>query len=577
MFFIYKHIKEDRARSVMVFLVFISLFVGAIAGVSEFVNGNPASIYLAGLFFISVLLTTIWQLVYEKDVFNYYTAAAILSLELFFTTMAFFAYGPNILFPVLFLLEIIGTRFLLPRKPGQYISLAAILFYVLGWAVLMYGGWMTPSFEPFTLVVLPAILVDFVCSFSLNIIAQVKMQQKQAERKNRELIKNFRGLRKNYLLKNELVTSLHNDVRRKNIEIKNILTLSDQLNVNVDPLRAIESFLLTVMGQLGSGHALIFTQRNLGDGFYSVYALRGMPRRRIENHRIYLNSNLLEYLLAFKHPIKVGSIPRENLYSDEIKFLNLFKNDLFCPIMIKGEIAGIFIIGQKLSGKNFTMEDHNLVAIIANQAAFVMEQSQVSSEFQDIYFKTIKAMMKALEAKYVFARGHNTRTANYASITARSMGMSHSVIKDLTYGTLLHDVGKIAIRDKYLLDPKVFHENETIVKKKILEHTLKGATILKSAGFDDNIVELALRHHESYEGSGYPHGLGGSDLSTSVRILSVCNTYDAMTSDKPYRKALSPKTAKEYITYQANRKFDPTVVKAFLNELNHNKEMQKYH
>ena len=330
------------------------------------------------------------------------------------------------------------------------------------------------------------------------------------------------------------------------------------------------------MGQLCSSHALIFTRKIISDNFYGIYAVKGMPRRNVEKHRIYLNSNLLEHLLAIKHPVMVKSIPRENLYSDEIKFLNFFQDDVFCPILIKGEMAGIFVIGQKLSKRKFTPEDYNLIAIIANQAAFVMEQSQVTSEFQDIYFKTIKAMMKALEAKYVFARGHNTRTANYASITARSLGLSQSEIKDLTYGTLLHDVGKIAIRDKYLLDPKVFHENETIVKKKILEHTLKGATILKSAGFDDNIVELALHHHESYEGRGYPHGLGGSDLSSSVRILSVCNTYDAMTSDKPYRKALSPQIAKEYITHNASRKFDPSIVKTFLNELNHNKEMQKF-
>ncbi len=568
--------KENRGRSMMLFLASISFFIGVAAGISEFVEGNPASIYLAALFFASILLTTIWQLAYDKNAINPQAIAVILSLEVIATIVAFLAYGPNIAFPVLFLLQIVGIRFLLPRKLGQYISIGAISLY--GAEVIAQGVINGVQFvvQPLMVVVVPAIIVHIVAGFYLGIIAQLRSGQKQAERKNAELAQSFRGLRHNYILKDELASSLNKDIKRKNIEIKNILTLSDQLNMNMDPLRAIESFLLTVMGQLGSSHALIFTRKIISDNFYGIYAVKGMPRRNVENHRIYLNSNLLEHLLAIKHPVMVKSIPRENLYSDEIKFLNLFQDDVFCPILIKGEMAGIFVIGQKLSKRKFTPEDYNLIAIIANQAAFVMEQSQVTSEFQDIYFKTIKAMMKALEAKYVFARGHNTRTANYASITARSLGLSQSEIKDLTYGTLLHDVGKIAIRDKYLLDPKVFHENETIVKKKILEHTLKGATILKSAGFDDNIVELALHHHESYEGRGYPHGLGGSDLSSSVRILSVCNTYDAMTSDKPYRKALSPQIAKEYITHNASRKFDPSIVKTFLNELNHNKEMQKF-
>jgi len=574
---LYNYIKRNHAQSIMVFLAFLSGLIGLVAAVTEFMLGNPASVYLAVLFFASILLTTTWRLVSENESVNHFTAAGILAIELGLSIVAFLVYGPNFFFPVLFLIEIVGIRFLLPRKLGQYISLAGIVFYSFAVSVLMLSGILTPRIEPFAFAVLPALLVNSVCSFSLNIFAHLRVRQRRAESMKAEIEQNFRGLKRNYLLKDELVTSLNNNVKRKNIEIKNILTLSDQLNVNLDPLRAIESFLLTVVGQLGSSHALIFTQKNLGDSFFSVYAAKGMRRERIESHRIYLNSNLLEHLLAFKHPIQVTSIPRENLFSDEIKFLTFFKDDLFCPILIKGEIAGIFIIGQKLSQRSFTPEDHNLVAIIANQAAFVMEQSQVSTEFQDIYFKTIKAMMKSLEAKYIFARGHNTRTANYASITARSMGLSNSAIKVLTYGTLLHDIGKIAIRDKYLLDPKVFLENETIVKKKILEHTIKGASILKSAGFEDDIVELALHHHEDYEGRGYPHGLGGSDLSASVRILSVCNTFDAMTSDKPYRKALSSKISKEYILHNANHKFDPSVVKTFITELNHNKEMQKYH
>jgi putative nucleotidyltransferase with HDIG domain len=206
-----------------------------------------------------------------------------------------------------------------------------------------------------------------------------------------------------------------------------------------------------------------------------------------------------------------------------------------------------------------------------------MEQSQVSTDFQEVYFKTIRALTKALEAKYVFARGHNIRTANYANIVAKRIGVPNNDIKDLVYGSLLHDIGKIAIKDEYLLNANQFSDTENVLKNKILEHTVKGGSILKSAGFDNSIVDLALHHHELYNGKGYPHRLGEEDISQSARILAVCNTYDAITSDRPYRKALPESTAKEFLKTQSGILFDPDVVKAFLSEIDLNKEMYKYH
>ena len=313
------------------------------------------------------------------------------------------------------------------------------------------------------------------------------------------------------------------------------------------------------------------------NNYYSILSAKGLSGTSINNIRIYLNSNLLNSLQAAKEPMLERNIPKSDLYDDEIKMLKIFADDLFCPILIKGNIAGVLIVGQKISKMKFTKEDLNLISIVANQASYVMEQTQTTSEFQDTYFKTIKAMMKSLEAKYIFARGHNTRTANYVNIISARMGFPAGEVKDLTYGTLLHDIGKIAIRDKYLLDPHVYENNQSLLKNKILEHTIKGATILKSSGFEGTVVDLALHHHEDYNGKGYPHGLGEHDISLGVRILSVCNTYDAMTSDRPHRKALEEITAKEFLEYNSGKKFDPQVVKTFLNELSLNKEMQKFH
>lgn len=575
---VYNYIKDNRPKSVSIYKFSLTALIG-VTGVSvHFFARNPQSFLLLVTFFLSLLSSVIWHLLFSKEAYNRSIVTAFLAVDSLLLVGIFlpFAYTSAI-YPFLFVAHTLAVRFLLSRRWGFRMSLLFFAAFMISLFFYALNGLIINPLYHFSLSFFPAVITNGLSSFSLAVIANLQSKQRALENEKNKLNEQYRSLRRELFLNSQIVTSLNKDVKRKNIEIKNILTLSGQMNINSDSKRAIESFLYTVIGQLGCRHALILTQQKKENNYYSIFSRKGLHGVDESKIRIYRDSNLLNTLNSAREPMLERNIPIDDLYADEIKLLRIFSGDLFCPILIKGELAGILIVGEKISGAPFSREDINLIAIVANQASFIMEQTQVTNEFQDIYFKTIKAMMKSLEAKYVFARGHNTRTANYVNIISAKMGLAQSEVKELTYGTLLHDVGKIAIRDKYLLDTNVFKEDQTIVKNKILEHTLKGATILKAAGFDDKIIDLALHHHEDFDGKGFPHGLGERDISMGVRILSVCNTYDAMTSDRPHRKALPEVTAKEYLEYNANKKFDPEIVKAFLNELSVNKEMQKFH
>ena len=115
-----------------------------------------------------------------------------------------------------------------------------------------------------------------------------------------------------------------------------------------------------------------------------------------------------------------------------------------------------------------------------------------------------------------------------------------------------------------------------ILKEKILEHAVEGSKILKAAGFNDAIVDMALHHHEFYNGKGYPHKVGKDELILGTRILSVCNSYDAMTSTRPYRKALPSSVAQENLRMFSGEQLDPEIVKIFLNEIETNPGMKKF-
>jgi len=575
---LFNYIKDNRAKSVSFFKSILTFMIGVtIFSLDLFVKSeNSNLLYL--LFFASAFTTIIWHVIFSKERFNKTISVGFFAVEAILLIAALFPLTyQSPIYPVLFISYIVGARFLLGGRPGFKISIFSIAFLAVAITAYAFLEIVNNPMNLFAVLILPAVVVNSVCSFSLQVISNFINEQMTLKDEKAVLKRSYNNLKKELFLNSQIVSSLNKDVKRKNIEIKSILSLSDQLNINPDSNKAIESYLYTAIGQLGCRYALVLAQSKRDNNYYSVVSAKGVKNPDILNIKVYLNSNLLGTLKSAREPMLEKNIPKENLYADEIKILNNFTTDLFCPISIKGNMAGVLIVGQKINNSSFSKEDINLISIVANQASFAMEQTQVTSEFQDIYFKTIKAMMKALEAKYVFARGHNTRTANYVNIVASKMGIPTSEIKELTYGTLLHDVGKIAIRDKYLLDPHVFKEDQSGVINKILEHTIKGATILKSAGFDGSVVDLAMHHHENYDGSGFPHGISENEIPIGVRILSVCNTYDAMTSDRPHRKALSGLTAKEYLEYNSHKKFDPHVVQSFLNELSINKEMQKFH
>lgn len=576
---VFNYIKDNRAKSIAIFKVFNTLlFAITIVTLHYFgsVNNNQNLLYL--LLFASAFTTFIWYVNFSRERFTKTVALGFFVLESILIIAALFPLAyKSPFFTVLFIGNIIGTRFLLGGSVGFKTSIFSIVLFSVALISYTLLGVVENVVFVGLINILTAFLVNSVCSFSLKVITTFINSQRQLEYEKGKLNRSYKSLKRELFLNSQIVSSLHKDVKRKNIEIKSILSLSDQLNINPDSKKAIESYLYTAIGQLGCKYAMILTQNKRENNYYSVVSAKGVKNPDIMAIRIYMNSNLLSSLKAAREPMLQANIPKDNLYADEILVLKHFENDLICPISIKGNLAGILIVGQKINESKFSKEDINLISIVANQASFAMEQTQVTSEFQEIYFKTIKAMMKALEAKYIFARGHNTRTANYVNIISSKMGLNASEIKELTYGTLLHDVGKIAIRDKFLLDPNVFNDEDSTLKNKILEHTIKGATILKSAGFDGTVVDLALHHHENFNGSGYPHGIGQNEIPMGVRILSVCNTYDAMTSDRPHRKALSGLTAKEYLEYNSHKMFDPQIVNAFVNELSINKEMQKFH
>ena len=524
----------------------------------------------------SIFMTLFWGTIFGYRDFEKNVAKTLIIVDwvIIFLFVYPIEYAGH-LFTFLPAFVLITTIFLLPRRELSTVLISFFLIFTVSTIAFSFLGVFEQPVVTYAANGLILGLITGVALMLLQAVEDLETRQKEVLRAHDLLAKKYRKLERELLLNKQHVDNLSRDVQKKNIEIKNILTLSGQINVRNDSKKILTSFLLTSIGQIGSTHAVILTRRKKEYNYLDIYVQKGLRGIDLSKIRIYFHSNLIQVLNAIREPVLVSQIPRDGLYEDEIGLLSLFGKDVICPVFVQGVLAGVFLVGPKVSGASFGKEDISLMAILANQMAFVLEQTQMTYEYQDFYAKTLRAMLRSLEAKYIYARGHNIRTANYVNVLSRKMGLGAQDIKDFSYGALLHDIGKIAIKDEYLLSPARIAEEDTDLKEKILQHTIQGSKILKAAGFNEKIIDMALHHHEFYNGRGFPNKIGYDDLFLGTRILSVCNAYDAMVSDRPHRKALHEKTAREYLNYYAGTQFDPELVKMFLNELDTNPDMKK--
>jgi len=177
---------------------------------------------------------------------------------------------------------------------------------------------------------------------------------------------------------------------------------------------------------------------------------------------------------------------------------------------------------------------------------------------------TMSRLVRAMTMKDGSTGIHMARVALQSALLAQMLGQDEAFCGQLSVAAVLHDIGKIAIPDQILLKPGKLEPEETAIMQL---HTRYGAQLLEPDDFDPLMqmaTEIALYHHEAYDGSGYPYGLDGENIPLAARILSVVDVYDSMTETRPYRPAHSAAEARQFITEQSGCKFDPMVVEAFL-------------
>jgi response regulator RpfG family c-di-GMP phosphodiesterase len=245
------------------------------------------------------------------------------------------------------------------------------------------------------------------------------------------------------------------------------------------------------------------------------------------------------------------------------------------PLQVRGDMVGVLNVFSFTQGKKFDEGHRKMLAVLASRAASAIDNARLYSDLEntnaslvkanlsleEMFQQTVAGFAQALEESDMYTRGHSERVAVYSEVLARGLTMPDAEIRRVVQAGVMHDVGKIGVRYDMLNKPGKLTPEEVAVFR---QHPEKGKRILEPVPCLHGLIDGCWCHHEWYDGGGYPRGLSGQNIPIVGRIVAIADAYDAMTSDRAYRRALQHEVAVGEIERCAGTQFDPELADAFV-------------
>ena len=266
-----------------------------------------------------------------------------------------------------------------------------------------------------------------------------------------------------------------------------------------------------------------------------------------------IHSGTFGWIINSGHP---ACVPTEVFGREDNRSLST----MIAPLSNKERTLGAVVIVFEEDEDFIRQQTLRLLYILSGFFSLSLENAYLFEDLKRSYFDTIRAVANSVEARDPYTRGHSGRVADIGKVMAAELGWSRRDIELIDWGGVLHDLGKVGIDDAILNKPGKLTDEEFEIMK---SHPSIGAQVIQGVSFLEPVIPFILEHHERFDGRGYPKGLKGSAISREGRLLAVADAFDAMTTDRPYRKALSTRTAMDELLRVTGTQLDPEMVTAF--------------
>ncbi|OGV98941.1 MAG: phosphohydrolase [Nitrospinae bacterium RIFCSPLOWO2_12_39_15] len=345
-------------------------------------------------------------------------------------------------------------------------------------------------------------------------------------------------------------------------KLKILKEVSQVLNSTLDEKevrrRAMEAATRLMNAEVGS---LLLIDQKTRELFFEV-AL-GERGEQVKEIRLAMGEGIAGWVAEIGQPLIVNDVQKDPRFSRKADDKSAFKtrNMICVPVKIRDKVSGVLQAINKLNGQPFTQWDLEEFGSLAAQVAIAIENANLYKELKEAFLGTAEALGDAIEAKDAYTAGHTRRVLSYSLLMGRHLDITPAELENLKLAAALHDIGKIGVEDQILQKQGKLNEAE---KKKMDNHTVIGPKIVENIKQMRPVIPGICYHHEEYDGTGYPQQLKGEQIPLIARIIAVADCFDAMTTDRPYRKALSIQTALDELQKMAGTQFDGKVVEAFI-------------
>lgn len=303
---------------------------------------------------------------------------------------------------------------------------------------------------------------------------------------------------------------------------------------------------------------------DLEEGVLTIKRAHGLDEEIIRKTRIKMGEGIAGMAARSGEPMVFHGKADSQKVKGRMKYDKA--NSICAPLKTKKGVIGIINLNRQADSEPFTEENLKLLSTMAHETASAIENAGLYKDLHESYLSTIRALTSAIEVKDPYTKGHSDAVARYAVKIAKKLVLSFHAheIEGIEVAAILHDVGKIGIREDILNKPGKLDDEEW---KEVKKHPESSMKILNGINFPWDIKPMIYAHHERYDGKGYPNGLKGEEIPLAARIIAVADLYDAMTSDRAYRKGLSKEVVIEELKRVAGTQLDPEIVRVFMELL----------
>ncbi|MEM9069041.1 MAG: HD domain-containing phosphohydrolase [Myxococcota bacterium] len=353
-------------------------------------------------------------------------------------------------------------------------------------------------------------------------------------------------------------------LRAENIRLKEALSLykvSEAIATSLSLEQVLSTIVEAALDEVEADQVIVLLQDGYG-GFYERINQTSERSRWEPSELGHLDVHKLAAFFEEQKPLRVHGKQTLAFFEDspdspEPESLAVTR------LRIRGETIGFLCALHYTRGRRFDEGQRKLLHIVANRASAAIENARLYEDLQSTFRQTIRGLASAIDKMDRYTAGHSERVAGYAQVLALKLGMDGDTVEIVRQSALMHDIGKIGCVMNLNKPGKLSQEEYDVFKK----HPEHGRDILEPISFLHPLIPGVHLHHERWDGRGYPLGLKGQEIPIIARIISVADTYDAMTSDRAYRKALPHEVAISEIRRCSKSQFDPDVANPFVEAI----------